>query len=112
MKKLVVAAISAILLSGCGVGTYSVTSGKADEGSLSFTSADKTPITVTVDDATYDIVCVKEKTWKRDRDIKQTAKNTIIVTPGSHAVKVTVNGNEIYSRTLFISASEHKVIEL
>ena len=112
MKKILIAAITVLLLAGCGVGNYSVTSGKADEGAISFTSAKSMPITVTIDNSTYELSSVKDKQWKTDRKIKETAKNTLKVTPGAHDVKVLIDGDEVFSKKLFISASEHKVIEL
>ena len=112
MKKIIIAAISALLLTSCGVGSYSVSSGKADEAAISFTTAKATPITVTIDDATYDLSSVKDVAWKTDRKIKKTAKNTIYLTPGTHNVTVVIAGNQVYSKKLFLSASEHKVVEL
>ena len=55
---------------------------------------------------------VKEKAYKTDRNIKQTALNTIYVQPGSHVVSVSVSGNEIYKKTVFLSATEHRIVEL
>ena len=112
MKKTLIAAVAVLLISGCGTGSYSVTSGLADEARLSFTSAKVTSITVFVDEASHDMSSVKDKAWKADRKIKQTAQNTLRLTPGTHSVKVVMDGTEVYSKKLFISASEHKVIEL
>jgi len=112
MKKIIFAVIAAIALSSCGVGSYSLSSGKADEAFISFTTAKATPITVTIDGSKYEISSVKDKAWKTDRKIKQTALNTIKLVPGTHDVKVQMNGNEVFSRKLVISVSEHKVIEL
>ena len=112
MKKTILAALSVLLLSSCGVGSYSVTSGKSDEGAISFTTAKRTMITVSVDDTAYDMYSVRDRAWKTERKIKQTARNTIMLTPGTHMVKVAMGGTEVYSKKLFISASEHKVIEL
>lgn len=112
MKKVIVAFISALILTSCGVGNYSVSSGKADEGMLSFTSASKTSIVVTVDNEQYDIYTVETKAWRRDRNIKKTAQNTISLTTGQHNVEVSINGNPVYRKKIFLSAQEHKVIEL
>lgn len=112
MKKILIALVGALLLTGCGVGSYSVSSGKADEAMLSFVSADKTPIVVTVDNDTYNVNTVKTKAWQKDRKIKKTAQNTIYITPGQHTVVVTVNGNEVCNKKIFVSVQEHKVIEL
>lgn len=112
MKKIIITLIGSLILTGCGVGSYSVSSGKADEGMISFASGSSTPISVTIDDETYDVQTVKTKTWRRDRNIKQTAKNTIYLTPGQHNVVVIMNGKEVYAKKIFVSTQEHKVIEL
>lgn len=105
-------AVCSLLLCSCGVGSYSVSSGKADEGMLSFVSAAKTPVTVKVDDNSYNVYTVKAKAWRKDRNIKKTAQNTIYLTPGQHDVAVLSGDNEIYHKKLFISTQEHKVVEL
>ncbi len=112
MKKIILALVSAIIISSCGVGSYSVSSGKSDVATLSFTSTDKKPIVVLIDGKEYNIETVKEKAYKTDRNIKHTALNTIYVQPGSHVVSVSVSGNEIYKKTVFLSATEHRIVEL
>jgi archaellum component FlaG (FlaF/FlaG flagellin family) len=112
MKKFFIALIGAVLLTGCGAGSYSVASGKADEGMLSFVSADKTPITVRVDGNSYDMFTVKTKAWRKDRNIKATALNTIYLAPGQHDITVVIDGQEVHQQKIFVSAQEHKVIEL
>ena len=111
MKKIIFI-LTVVLLSSCGVGNYTVSSGKADQGALSFTSAKATNITVLVDDNSYSIQSVKDKAYKTDRKIKQTSANTIYLTPGTHTVKVKMGDEEIYSKQLFISTAEHRIIEL
>ncbi len=105
-------AVCSLLLCSCGVGSYSVSSGKADEGMLSFVSADKSALVVTVDERTYDMNSVKTKAWRKDRNIKKTAQNTIFLTPGKHEVAVSRDGREVYRKTLYISVQEHKIVEL
>lgn len=113
MKKIILALIgAALLLSSCGVGSYTVSSGKADEAMLSFVSADKTPITVSVDNNSYDVSTVKTRAWQKDRKIKKTAQNTIFIAPGQHDVTVVMDGKEVCHKKIFVSAQEHKVIEL
>lgn len=112
MKKIIIALIGALMLTSCGVGSYSVSSGKADEGMISFVSDAKTPITVMIDNNSYDVYTVKTKAWRKDRNIKKTAQNTIFLTPGQHNVVVTMNGKEVCNKKVFISTQEHKVIEL
>ena len=112
MKKFFLALIAVLTLSGCGVGSYSVSSGKADEGMLSFVSANKTPITVTLDNDTYKLYTVKATAWKKDRDIKKTAQNTIFLVPGQHHVVVEMKGQVVCDKKVFISVQEHKIVEL
>lgn len=112
MKKIIIALAGALMLTGCGVGSYSVSSGKADEGMISFVSEAKTPITVTIDNNSYEVFTVKTKAWRKDRNIKKSAQNTIVLTPGQHDLIVTANGKELCNKMVFISAQEHKVIEL
>ncbi len=112
MKKIIIAIIGALMLTCCGVGSYSVSSGKADEGMISFVSESKTPITVTIDSNNYEVYTVKTKAWRKDRNIKKTIQNTIFLTPGQHNVIVTMNGKEVCNKKVFISIQEHKVIEL
>ena len=92
MKKIIISFIGALMLTSCGVGSYTVSSGKADEGMISFVSDAKTPITVTIDNNSYDVCTVKTKAWRKGRDIKKTAQNTIFLTPGQHNLVVTMNG--------------------
>lgn len=112
MKKILIAAFVSLLLTGCGVGNYTVSSGRADEGAISFTSAKAENIVVSVDNATYEIKSVKDKAYRTDRKIKQTANNTIRLASGTHDIKVEKDGQVVFSKKLFISASEHKIIEL
>lgn len=113
MKKLFVFAAFIITLTGCGVGTYSVQSGVEDAAFISFTDDVKQEIVVSVDNNnTYNVETVKQKAYKSGRNIKQTALNTIKLTPGQHTISVTLNGNEIYSHKVFLSTGETKIIEL
>ena len=113
MKKFVVILFAAALfLTSCGVGSYTVVSGKEDKCILSFTSQKTTPITVQVDGKTYNVQSVADNAYKTRRNIKQTAENSIVMTPGTHDVTVFQNGAQVYSKKLFISNSEHRVIEL
>lgn len=99
-------------MTGCGVGSYSVQSGIEDASYISFTDTAKQEITVTIDDATYNVETVKQKAYKSGRKIRQTAENCIKISTGQHNVSVTLNGNQVYSKKLYLSAGEHKIIEL
>lgn len=112
MKKIIIALFSAILLAGCGVGSYSVSSGRSDEAAISFTSSSRHAIIVVVDGTEYNVETVKTSAYKADRNIKKTASNTIKVQPGQHELKVISSGKEIYNKKVFISTSEHRIVEL
>lgn len=112
MKKFILAAIAALLLVGCGVGTYSVASGRPDEAAISFVAGSKYDIAVTIDDATYNVQTVKTSDYKANKNIKQTAKNTIYMAPGKHELTVKSKGQTVYAKTIFVSVGEHKVVEL
>lgn len=112
MKKLLAIATFLLMLTGCGVGTYSNTSGKSERASISFVAEKKYPITVTVDGTAYDVNTVALKGYRRDKNIKQTNKNTIKIEPGKHIIEVSSKGNVIKKDTIFLSNNESKVIEL
>jgi hypothetical protein len=112
MKKLMIIAAFTMLVTGCGVGNYSVQSGVEDAAFISFTDDVKQDITVTVDNQAYVLKTVKQKAYKSGRNIKQTALNTIKIGPGQHEVKVIINGNDVFSKKIFLSTGEHKIIEL
>lgn len=114
MKKIIFAAIAALLLTSCGVGSYSTTSGRADQAYISLTSAKPTTtVNVLVDGTSYQLKCVEYKAFKTKRNIRKTAENTITIAPGKHDVKVmSTKGQELYSKSLYISSNEHRYIEL
>lgn len=112
MKKFLVIAIVTMFLSSCGVGTYSYSSGLENKCGLSFVAEKSKPLTVTVDGQSYSIDAVKLKKYRTDRKIKQTTRNTILLESGKHDVKVVMDGSEVFSKTIFVSGNETKIIEL
>lgn len=112
MKKLIVIAVFAILLTGCGVGTYSIQSGVEDAAYISFTDDIMQDITVIVDGQSFVVKTIKQKAYKSGRNIKQTVLNTIRTVPGQHDVKVMIDGYEVFVKKLFLSTGEHKILEL
>lgn len=113
MKKYTILAIAALVFSSCGVGTYSLSSGKADKAEISFIAQNSCNITLKVDKtSTYDISTVKEKAYKSGRNIKKTALNSVALPVGKHFVEVFVESKLVYAKWVFISAGEHKIIEL
>ena len=112
MKKFILLAAFSVIMTACGVGTYSIQSGVEDASYISFTDDSKQDIVVTVDNNTYNVKTVKAKAYKSGRNIKQTALNTIKLTPGQHNVSVKIKGNEVYSHKVFLSTGETKIIEL
>ncbi len=114
MKKIIAlfSIIGTLVLAACSVGSHSVSSGMADEGYVWFVSNVEKTVTVDIDGTTYQTQTVKEKEWQKRRDIKATTKGMITVTPGQHTVKVFENGQEVYSKKLFVSATETKMVRL
>lgn len=113
MKRiLLLISIATLILSSCGVGTYSVTSGYEDASAICFYANQTSKINVNIDGIKYDIETIKQKTYKDKRNIKKTVKNQISITPGRHKVIATKDGIEIYNQDIFVSATEIKIIEL
>ena len=115
MKKLFFVAVSLLFVlafTGCGVGHYSVSSGREDIAALSFESSSEIPIVVSVDGQSFETYTVKKIAHKTRRDIKKTAKYLIEITPGTHDVKVSIKGSEVFSKKIFVSTGETKIIEL
>jgi acyl-coenzyme A synthetase/AMP-(fatty) acid ligase len=113
MKKvLFITLLLTMFMASCGVGSYTVTTGLADEASISFVANDNQEIVVTIDGQQYNVETVELKDYRKDRSLKRTVKNTIVITPGTHEVKVTHDGEEVYTHKVFVSTGESKVIEL
>ena len=112
MGRLLLIVAFSMFLAGCGVGVYSIQSGYSDVAYVVFTDEVKGEIVVNVDDRTYNVNTVKHKAYKSGRDIKRTAQNSVLLTPGQHNVSVYLNGSEVYNHKVFLSAGETKVIEL
>jgi len=112
MKKLILFLSAALLLTGCGVGTHSVVSGRPDEAGVIFFADKAQTIDVTIDKETYRVSTVRDSDFKRKRNIKKTAENMITVKPGQHDVSVRLKGRTILTQKIFVSAGDTKVINL
>ena len=114
MKKIIIGLLAALLLTSCGVGTISTTSGLSDEAYISFTTAEKKPydVTVSIDGNSSTVQAVPQSTFKTKKNLKKTGLNTITMTPGTHEVTVTRGGKVIYTKKIFISTQEHKTVAL
>lgn len=112
MKKYLLIILSVFFLASCGVGTTSVTSGVAEKASLVVLASKKSDIVVTVDGNEFNVETVKQSKFKKDRDLKKISENIINVTPGQHQVVVTQNGLQVYSKKVFLSNGETRIIEL
>lgn len=114
MKKvLFITLLLTMFMASCGVGSYTVTTGLADEASISFVTDKRQNIVVTIDnDQQYNVETVKLKAYRKDRNIEKTYENTIVITPGTHEVKVTHDGEEVYTHKVFVSTGESKIIKL
>ncbi len=112
MKRLLIFLFAAVLLAGCGTGSHTVVSGRADDAGVVFFDDRSYAIDVNIDGKNYHVNTVKDVDFKKMRDIKKTAQNMIIVKPGSHEVKVKRNGQNILTQKIFVSAGDTKVINL
>ena len=113
MKKFIIMAITSLALSSCGVGTYSLSSGKADKAEISFVDQSSYNVTLKVDNSsTYSTSTIKEKAYKSGCNIKKSALNSIELSVGKHFIEVFVGGKLVYAKWIFVSAGEHKIIEL
>lgn len=113
MKKYIILAIITLAFTSCGVGTYSISSGKADNAEISFIDQNSYDITLKVDNtSTHNISTIKEKAYKSGRNIKMTALNSVALPIGKHFIEVFVGGKSVYAKWVFVSAGEHKIIEL
>lgn len=112
MKRILLIALIGVFMTSCGVGSYTMTSGLADESSVTFVADDRYEITVTIDDKQYDVETVKLKDYRKDRSIKRTVANSITITPGTHKVGVVLDGEVVYTQDIFVTTGESKIIEL
>lgn len=111
-KSLLLIALLTFVFSSCRTGVYSVSSGQADESAICFVASTSYPISVDIDGTTYSTKTIKHKPQKARRDIKATANEKIKLSTGRHTIKVTKNGTMVYSKEIFVSATETKIIEL
>ena len=112
MKRVLILLSAVLLLAGCGTGSHTVVSGKADEAGVVFFADREQTIDVTIDDQTYRVNTVKDSDFKKKRNIKKTADNMIVVKPGQHEVKVRHKGRTILTQKIFVSAGDTKIINL
>ena len=115
MKKVIIATLClfvSTLFTSCGVGNYTVTSGVEDKAAVCFSAPSAYDINVTIDGQLYSTSTVKDIAHKTRRNIKQTAKQSIVTTPGRHKVEVKHNGATVYSKEVMLSTGDTKIIEL
>ncbi len=130
MKRFLIALSAALIaLTGCGVGsvststitastgtvtkaTTSAQSSKASEAYLVFTADAQESILVTVDGKQYQKETVQVKSSGSMKELQEMAGNIITLTPGTHQVRVTKGGKQVYQQTVSINSQERKVIRL
>lgn len=115
MKRLIFVIATMLLtlaFTSCGVGNYSVSSGLDDSASICFTAKSEYPITVSIDNETFETFTVKDIAHKTRRNIKKTAKHSLKTTSGQHSLKVVKDGETVYTKQVLISTGETKIIEL
>ncbi len=112
MKKIFILSLLTILLAGCGVGSYTVSSGTPDSGFICVVDDDAHDVVVKVDGKDYNVRTVKTKAYKSGRDIKNTALNSVAVPSGQHEVEVIEKGRSVMVKKVLVSAGETKILEL
>lgn len=116
MKKFIVWAAVLAVLSGCGVAGVSgapASSAKSGDAYLAFTSSTKSDILVDVDGKQYQKATIRTDGQADTKSIKEMAGNVLVLTPGTHQIVVkSKNGQELYRKTISVSAQERKVINL
>lgn len=112
MKKILLLLVSVLFFASCGVGTYSYSSGVAEKASIVILTDTQKSAKVYVDGTKYKVQTVKESNFTSKRDMKKSSENTIAVEPGQHTVEVVIRGEKVYSKKVYVSNSETKVIKL
>lgn len=112
MKRILSILLVSVLLAGCGVGTYSVSSGKPNQGYVCVIDDVRQDVVIKIDNQTYYVQSIKTKAYKSGRNIKKTALNSVPVTSGQHNVEVIIGNNVVLSKKVFISSGETKILEL
>jgi len=126
MKKLILGALALLALAGCGVSTPAVTTTsssstrastpsnatKATEAYLVFTADSQETILVTVDGKQYQKETVLVKSTGSMKELQEMAGNIITLTPGTHEVRVTKGGKQVYQQSVSINPQERKIIKL
>ena len=129
MKKLILGALALLALAGCGVSTPAVTTtttstpttkastparttAKSAEAYLVFTADAQESILVTVDGKQYQKETVQVKSSGSMKELQEMAGNIITITPGTHEVRVTKGGKQVYQQSVSINAQERKIIKL
>ena len=102
----------AVVVTSCrSTGTHTVVSG-IEEAKICFTSDKAFAVDVSIDGKSYRTNTVKGDEYKAKRDIRNTARQALSVTPGKHDVTVTGDGKELYKQKIFISTGETKMIKI
>jgi len=114
MKRLIIALFVSLLFTSCGVGTYSVAGGKSDDALVSVSVSQKitNPVLLEIDGAGYSTNAVFNSNFKKQRDIKKTARNAVTVASGKHEIKVLINGEVVFEKNVMLAPGEHRIIEL
>jgi len=126
MKKLIIWALALLPLAGCGVSSStgstastststtkaSSASNKSADAYLVFTADSQESIVVTVDGKQYNKETIQVKSSGSMKDLQEMAGNIITVTPGSHQVRVTKGGQQVFQQNVTISPQERKIIKL
>ncbi len=110
--RLLLLFFTSFVIASCGVGAYSVSSGKEDMSGICFTAKKRCGLTVEIDGHENSVRAIKVKAYKPGMKIKQTSKHTIRLSPGKHQIVVKKGNVEIFRKLVYLSTDEYKVINL
>lgn len=114
MKKFLIVSIVllATIATSCrSTGTYTTVTG-VEGAKICFTSDKTYSIDVNIDGNLYKTNTVKDNEYKAKRNIRNTVREAISVSPGKHDIVVTKNSQQLYKKKIFISTDETKIIKL
>ena len=125
--------LAIVILTSCSIGLQFASShearqgkghgGKQETATISFVYKEKTRVQVQIDNKTYNVETTKAGNNKvsskhgkgghgDEKGIKASSRNTITLPAGTHKVRVSAKGREIYHGTVTLRPSEHKEIRI
>jgi len=111
MKRILFLLLAVILLAGCGT-SKSAVAGKDSDAAVVFFADRVQKIDVTIDNKSYRVNTVLEEDYLKTKNLKKTARNMIVISPGNHTVKVRAKGQTILTQKIYVAPGDTKAINL